>query len=70
MQILAESRQTISKVVITQLKLFLGTEDNLEEQIECINVLFLVLNQIQTNLKVSSLPPSPQINQQPIIYTI
>jgi len=56
MQILAESRQTISKVVITQLKLFLGTEDNLEEQIECINVLFLVLNQIQTNLKVSSLP--------------
>ncbi len=65
MQILAESRQTISKVVITQLKLFLGTEDNLEEQIECINVLFLVLNQIQTNLKVSY----PLPNQQPT-YTI
>jgi hypothetical protein len=39
-------------VVLSNLKHFLSSSDRLEEKRECISVLFLLLEQLQTNLAV------------------
>jgi hypothetical protein len=49
------ARKQLMPVVLSNLKQFLSSSDKLEEKRECISVLFLLLEQLQTNLAVRSL---------------
>lgn len=46
----AGARKQLMPVVLSNLKHFLSSSDRLEEKRECISVLFLLLEQLQTNL--------------------